>query len=157
MPYEIKTIAYHKAELKRLAEQAARRAEFQMNVEDCALSSWSDNNLVTFHNKAIELLENGESLGIDGPAAKKLVLCERETETPVDAKLIHTQYGWCWLLGDDAAAYFGRRFVPSGSRSRVQKKLGLCELEILQPCGRWFKTYCRCIGSPVTFLPDFDD
>jgi hypothetical protein len=55
----------------------------------------------------------------------------------VAAKIITTAYGNCWILRNDEAETFGRKFIPlaSGStgKSRVQKQLGLCERPEMAP------------------------
>lgn len=45
----------------------------------------------------------------------------------VAARIIDTKYGDAWLLDDAEADRYGRRFVPTGERSRVQRELGLAE------------------------------
>jgi hypothetical protein len=53
----------------------------------------------------------------------------------IDARLIHGQYGMVWILDNEVAERFGRRFIPyDGSheegisgRSRVQSNLGLVQ------------------------------
>ena len=45
----------------------------------------------------------------------------------VQAKLIDGKFGMVWLLTDGEADRYGRRFIPSGRRSRVQKQLRLDE------------------------------
>lgn len=36
-----------------------------------------------------------------------------------------------WFLSDDEFEKFGRRYIPVGDRSRIQKQLGLCERQEL--------------------------
>jgi len=45
----------------------------------------------------------------------------------VDAKLIQTQYGWCWMLAPAEEQRFDRKFIPDGQKSKVQKKFKLYE------------------------------
>ena len=45
----------------------------------------------------------------------------------VSAKIITTRFGVCWFLKPNEVNYFGRKFIPTGSKSRIQKKLGLRE------------------------------
>lgn len=45
----------------------------------------------------------------------------------VAAKLIRSPYGVCWLLREDEVSRYGRKFVPAGDASRVQRQLGLSE------------------------------
>jgi hypothetical protein len=50
-----------------------------------------------------------------------------EGERRVIAQAIAGEYGMVWLLHESEEAKFGRRFIPYGEQSRVQKKLGLSE------------------------------
>ncbi len=61
----------------------------------------------------------------DGDRAQFVGLYEGNVR--VVAKLIDAAYGRCWLLHDDEAERFGRRFMPHNARSRIQKKHGLRE------------------------------
>lgn len=53
--------------------------------------------------------------------------CLMEGERRVDAKLIDGQYGRCFLLSDEEAERFGRKFMPYNpeGKSRVLKQHGL--------------------------------
>lgn len=165
MSYEIKTIEYHTADRIGSAARNARRMAEQLDVEDCALSSWADSQMQHYHSIAITLLENGKTIGIDGPAAEKTTLWDTDRDVEVDAKQIRTQYGSTWLLGDVAARTHGRRFIPiDGShcgdghgRSRVQKRLYLVQRSVMTPCSRWLRASCAGIGMPVSLHPQFDD
>jgi hypothetical protein len=55
----------------------------------------------------------------------------------IPAREIETQFGRSWLIRDDAQARLGRKFIPTGSRSRVQRSLGLSERAELAPA--WAK------------------
>lgn len=45
----------------------------------------------------------------------------------VGCKTIKTRFGECWMLNDKEANKFGRKFVPMGEKSSVQKGMGLRE------------------------------
>lgn len=64
-----------------------------------------------------------------------------EGDRRVVAKQIRTRFGWTWILGEVEASRFGRRFVPVGEGSRIQKALGLRERAELAPA--WAD-----VGSP---------
>lgn len=66
----------------------------------------------------------------------------------VAAREIDTQYGSSWLLSDDEAARYGRKFIPTGETSRVQRKLGLREAEERAPA--WAKLDGRGTGLSGT-------
>lgn len=65
---------------------------------------------------------------------------------------------WCtvykWLLDAPEAARFGRKYLPSGDRSRVQKQLGLTERQELAPAvafiGGKGKGLSGCASAYVT-------
>tara|TARA_R100000306_G_C4302618_1_gene105899 strand:- start:39 stop:446 length:408 start_codon:yes stop_codon:yes gene_type:complete len=61
-------------------------------------------------------------------------------EREVDAKLTDGKFGLVWLLADKEAKEFGRKFVPWGSKSRVQKELGLREGNVVAPANYSTKT-----------------
>lgn len=157
MAYEIRSIEYHEAARRDASQRNHRRVEEQLDLEDCALSSWADGQMQRYHSLAIALLENGKVLGTNGPAAEKLILWDTKANEEVDAQTIRTQYGTCWLLDDDPAGKFGRRFIPIGKRSRVQKQLGLEERHSLRPCSRWLRATCAGVGMPVSLHPQFDE
>jgi hypothetical protein len=85
---------------------------------DGFLSQWASDITARLHDVQATILENG---GV----SDFLVL--REGRRRVDAKLIDTQYGPAWILSDKEEKKFGRKFIPYGAKSRVQKKLGLRE------------------------------
>lgn len=51
----------------------------------------------------------------------------------VAAREVEGRFGLSWLLRDDEARKYGRKFVPCGRRSRIQKELGLAERRELAP------------------------
>ena len=120
----IKTIDYHTAELARLEENRLRRIEAQM--EDAALSINADANLSDFHREAIRMLKRGiELTGQEVPFDCVHFIVDAFTGDPVDAKMIHTRNGWCWIVSDELESKFGRKFLPMGEKSRVHKSLGV--------------------------------
>lgn len=147
MGYKIKTIEYHKAQLAMSKDRHAESSS--LDLMDGATSSWASSQMVTFHEKAIAALEFGASQGIDGPATTVTKLTR--DGTPVEAKLVQGTWGTSWRLGDEEAERCGRRFIPTGSRSRIQKSLGLSEKDVVVPAGLWFETSCACVGAPVVF------
>lgn len=55
-------------------------------------------------------------------------------DTRVRAKIVNGQYGSVWLIDDcDQHLTGGRKFIPTGSRSRVQRELGLSERQEIAP------------------------
>ena len=157
MSYVIRTKEFHQEQIDRCNANHSRRHAQQLDVMDCGLSSWGDDSMRSFHNNAIAMLEMGEELGIDGPAAERWFLIDNSGDEPrtMDAKIIDGQYGPVWILGDDEAEKFGRKFVPEGEKSRIQKQLNMKEEQRLSPCLRVMKSVCAGMGMPVSFYPMF--
>jgi hypothetical protein len=108
-----------------LREQASRHylaaeESFDRCDTDGFLSQWA-------HGLNAQLCQAKADIAEDGGMADFEVLLEGERR--VDAKLIDGQYGACWLLSDEEAERFGRRFIPFAGKgkSRVHKQLGLHE------------------------------
>ena len=85
---------------------------------DGFLSQWAHGINANLLNAKADIAENG------GKA--KFVGLYHGTER-IAAKVIDGKFGTVWMLRDDAAAKFGRKFVPVGRTSKVQKSLGMCE------------------------------
>jgi hypothetical protein len=132
MGYIIKTLEWHKAEIERNKEDNMRRLDY--DVSDCALSSWASSQMISFHHKAIEALTLGLENGSTEPMwyVTKLFL----NGEPVKAKVVESRFGQCWCLETPVG---GRKFVPMGENSRVQKSLGLKEDKVLAKVRREMK------------------
>ena len=114
----------------REAANAAYEAEFESfdrcDTDGCV--SQFAHNLMGRLNDTLARLEE------DGKVSKFIGLYEGDRR--VKAKMGYGQYGSYWLLHDDEErliASRGKRFLPTGSRSRVLKNLGLFEREELAP------------------------
>lgn len=118
--------------------RAAARACFQRADEsfdrcdtDGFLSQWASSLTANLHNRQAEILEgNGEAVFVglyDG-------------DRRVHARLVEGQWGTSWLLADAEITRYGRRWIPNGSNSRIQKSLGLREEQELAPA------YAEVIG-----------
>ena len=69
----------------------------------------------------------------------------------VAAKIIQTKFGSAWIVSDELEAKFGRKFIPVGSRSRIQKNLGLKEGKAIVPAKRYLEGKCAGIGLPCYY------
>lgn len=94
---------------------------------DGFLSQHSLGITASLYNTQALILENG---GADFPGLF-------EGDRRVNAKIVPGKFGSVWLLSDTEEARFGRRFVPTGERSRVQKQLGLDQRQEFAPA--WAK------------------
>ena len=120
MENAIKTAAEYRAEAKEWADR--ERESWERSDTDGFLSQWASGLSQRLAIRRAELIENGRIgyfVGLyDG-------------DRRVAAKQIRGQYGWVWLLRDDEAAKYGRKFIPVAPYdgvSRVQKSLGLAEI-----------------------------
>ena len=147
MSYKIQTIDYHERALRVSCEAESRRMQEGTWIDDTALSSWGAQNMVSFHKLAIEMLE----LGKGSPAHYFTVLYEGDRK--VDAKIINTDYGTCWILSEPEAQTFGRKFIPCGRRSTIQKRLKLSEKQELLPAKYYVGSHCSFVGGVVSFYP----
>lgn len=108
------------AELRQMAADAdrAREESFQRSDTDGFLSQWA-------HGLSAQQYRAQADIAERGGVAKFTGLYEGDRR--VIARSIETQFGRAWLLDDAEAARFGRKFIPTGTNSRVQKKLGLSQ------------------------------
>lgn len=113
--------AYWRERAKAL--RARSRESWERSDTDGCVSQWCDDKSAIEAEVRAEILDNGGRSVFPGLY---------EGERRVAAKLVRGRYPeWdpklIWLLRDDEAERFGRRFIPHGARSRVQKELGLAE------------------------------
>jgi hypothetical protein len=150
MSVKIETIDYHTAEIE--AHKARNMERLDRDVSDVALSTWASDSMMRAHAVAIEALKLGAENGIDGPAGLFPRLMQNGRE--VAAKIVDGQYGRVWLLSDIEAGLFGRRFIPCGANSRIQKQLGLRETEIVAPAKRYLGSASgNWLGAHVSYFP----
>lgn len=105
-------------QLNREADECFRREQesFERCDTDGFLSQWANNITGRLKREQARIAENGGK-------AKLPVLLEGRRR--VRAKLIDGKFGYCWLLDSKEAEKFGRKFIPYGEDSRIQKSLGL--------------------------------
>lgn len=156
MSYYITTLEAHSQAILENTERALQRLKEQLDPEDAALSSWAGDQMVAFHHAAIKALQLGLEHGSSEPYGTfpELRLRTNDTGTGwrrVDARLIHTKHGMCWILSESEALEFERKFIPFGARSRVQKELGMFESIAELPASRIVHTTCAFAGAPVHF------
>ena len=102
-------------EAAKLRQQA--HDSFDRCDTDGFLSQWASNLNARLKEHEAELIENGGRDVFPG-------LYEKEGRR-IAAKFISGQYGFVWLLRDDEAEKFGRRFIPASEKSKVRKTLGM--------------------------------
>ncbi len=139
-------------ELREKASESRRRVQesWERSDTDGFLSQWAGDLSARLYTTQAQLVEANKQSDFAG-----LYDVTGETPRRVAAKLIDGQFGQSWLLRDDEAAKYGRRFIPfAGVRlldeldaqgfnqwepkvSRIQKKLGLVEMREMAPA--WAK------------------
>lgn len=141
MATKIVSIEFHKAQIS--SDQADNVRRLDLDVSDCALSSWASSENIKAHQCALNALELGAENGSTEPMGyfRKLATLSGEV---VPARLFINSFDkYTWLLSDEAAQKYGRKFIPAGSSSRIQKQLGLQEIEVLRPA----KRFVACSGG----------
>lgn len=120
------------SELRQEANEIDARVEesFQRCDTDGFLSQWAGGICANERRLQAEIVENGGVSEFPGLY---------EGDRRVAANLIDAQFGTVWILRDDEARKFGRKFIPfTGiseyrTKSRVQSKLGLRECAEMAP------------------------
>lgn len=105
---------------RKLAAQHEQDAEdsFDRSDTDGFLSQWASGISAQKATRNAEIAEKG------GKAEFRGLYCGDER---IMAKIVEGQFGNVWLLDDAAATQIGRRFIPTGEKSRVQRQFGLSE------------------------------
>ena len=117
--------------------EASKQASWERSDTDGFLSQWASGLTAREHRLAAEIIDNGNVWPFKG-----LYQGDRR----VAAKIIHSEYApdnrpspistTQWLLSDsetDLIERRGKRYLPSGSRSRILKSLGLSERGEIAP------------------------
>jgi len=106
--------------LETEAREATQRAHdsFERSDTDGCLTQWAAGITADLRRVQARILRDGGNASFCGLY---------EGDRRVAARLITTQFGTSWLLREDEALRFGRKFIPEGDNSRVQKTLGLHE------------------------------
>jgi len=121
-------------EIARLkAEAAACRKRSRESFERCDtdgfLSQWaSDINANLYEEKARIIEQRGMSTFVGLYQGNRRVKARL-----VEGAEFYGRRSWSWLLADEEEQRFGRKFIPSGKRSRIQKQLGLREASEMAP------------------------
>jgi len=115
------------------AKAAKHLDDAQESFERCDtdgyLSQWAHGVMFEVNKKKAEITKNGGKATFAGLY---------DGDRRVVAKLITTKFGVSWLLDDAEAERYGRKFVPVGGNSKVQKALGLSERDEWAPA--WVTT-----------------
>jgi hypothetical protein len=139
-PAQLERIAKLEADAKACNQRAEE--SFQRSDTDGFLSQWASNITADLHRHEADILRNGGH-------AQFPVLCNAAGD--VLCTKVYTfanpagdwlPYNKRWRLPDDVAQVLGRKWIPVGEKSRVQKQLGLHEED------RWFPAYAKVTTPP---------
>jgi hypothetical protein len=112
------------------AHETARNESFERCDTDGFLSQWAHGLSAELKREQATILEN------DGKAEFWGLY---EGDRRVIAKLVTNTFNYntvtSWLLDKAEAEKFGRKYIPLGENSRIQKKLGLSERKEIQNAG----------------------
>jgi hypothetical protein len=97
---------------------------FERCDTDGFVSQWCSGLSAQLAKAKAELTENGKRAEFTGLY---------EGERRLKAKVVDGKFGCVWLLHEAEANRFGRKFIPMGRRSKVQKALGLHEAREMAP------------------------
>lgn len=125
----MKSAEFYRAEASKCRARA--HESFERSDTDGFLSQHSSNLMALLYDKQANIAENGGYDCFNGLY---------EGDRRVRAKIIETVYGRCWMLDEneiDLVRNRGGMFIPIGSNSKVQKRLGLSERAELAPA--WAK------------------
>jgi hypothetical protein len=113
-------------ELRQLAKDSRRRSQesFERSDTDGFLSQWASDLHARLYEVQAEIADQ------EGKSEFPRLF---EGDRMVLAIVIDGKFGSVWLLDRSEQERFGRTFVPTGEKSRVQKKLGLHEGSIIAP------------------------
>ena len=125
--FMIETVDHHQQMLDRIERENAQKIA-AMPFEEAGLSSWARSNRGIGHGAAVLALQMGREYGSTEPAAKAVVLIDSDGRNIGAAQERNQWFRYQWVLPADAAARYGRRYIPMGKNSRVQRDLGLREV-----------------------------
>lgn len=134
--YEAKMTA---EDFRKSAADSKRRSyeSFERSDTDGFLSQWANDIGANLDLRKADILDN------EGKAYFAGLYDSQGNRVP--AKLHTTTFNYrkvtSWMLRDDAVAKYGRRFIPTGSNSRIQKALGLRE------CGEMAPAWAAIMGE----------
>lgn len=111
------------------AEAAASRQRSEDSFERCDtdgfLSQWASDMTARLYEEQARIVEQGGKAMFKGLYHGERRVAAKLVEMPAYNRPHQTRL--TWRLREDEVARFGRRFLPLGDRSRVQKALGLSE------------------------------
>lgn len=152
----MKTLSREQIAAERARVQADQRRRLDLDVGDCALSSWAGDAVLGAFRVMEIALDAGEQYGIDGPACEVAVLIDVASNEVVPARKVWSEKfrKSDWLLEPEAAEKYGRRYVPWGFNSKVQKSLGLRQGLAVFPARANLGSACAGRGLPVSYFAE---
>jgi hypothetical protein len=126
-------LSYHAA-LALVAQGVDLAAELEAEAEELDRRPRSSDSFVTDSIRAgnADRLRGQASVIRAGFRAEFVGLFASDGSR-IPAKLGEGRFGPVWILRDDAARFYGRRLIPPGARSRIQRQLGMFEAKEVAP------------------------
>ncbi len=124
---QVKNLTMSESELKAEAAKyaAKKEASFRRCDTDGFLTQWANGMLSEKNREQAKIAANG------GMAEFPCLITQDGERVDAEMKTFKCQYTYSdksmWLLSEKEAAKYGRKWIPMGKNSRVQKKLGLAE------------------------------
>ena len=108
------------AEHTKLAKEALKKVDesWDRSDTDGFLTQWAGGITANLHQEKARIYRHNGFAAFTGLY---------EGDRRVKARIVEGKFGDSWLLDDAEAAKFGRKFIPTGSTSRIQKSLGLSQ------------------------------
>jgi hypothetical protein len=145
---------FHREALKEAKERLDRQVSEFGIPEPRGRSAWARGIEEDAHKMALEALALGKKAGIDGPAVEDEFLFDSSGRLIAATRETNDYGAWVWQLRADEAEFFGRKDIPVGSKSRVQKSLGLTERVAIVPAARRLHWFSGGLGGHIV-VPDF--
>ena len=126
-------------------------------MEDSGLSLWGSRSMRDKADTALEAYDLGDQYGLDSPACYTRILVDSSGNLVSDRRVKvanrHAGYGTTtlWLVEEPYRKTFGRKWIPTGTRSRIQKKHGLHEVRMVTKAFG-IDAVCSGLGMPVTYF-----
>lgn len=117
-------------QLRQEASEHLQKAQdsFDRSDTDGCLSQWAHGISAQQKQAKAKLIEAGGLSDFTG-----LYEGDRRVAAKTISKSFSGHTSYSWLLNDAEAARFGRRFIPCGKNSKIQRDLGLAERKEMAP------------------------
>lgn len=167
---KIDSRAHIRASREQARKNDKRWAEERTDPEDNCLSVWAQSQTASMHGlcehildeSGVDSVEEAEERGV--PLVYECWLLVNSDGQEVGKRCRPTPVpGAPWRMKQDWFIYpefqqDGRKFVPSGPNSRIQKQMGFREIRALAPIKPYLQSACAGLGLPINYavVRDYD-